>query len=133
MQMFLVLRVKTEVWLMATAFSYATNLCNQCSLAAKEGMKVLRWSKRRSGYVLRQCLMKNVGKNCRMHKGQTPAFQRQRAEQMATFHLTLGLLVASLYVSCTPKFLPSSLDHHPCMDLKALEEGSGCLQAADRL
>lgn len=53
MQMVLVLQVKIEVWLMATAFSYATDLCNQCSLAAKEGMKLLSWSKGRSGYVLK--------------------------------------------------------------------------------
>ena len=43
-QMFLVLQVKIKVWLMATAFSYGINLCNQCRLAAKEGMKLLRWS-----------------------------------------------------------------------------------------
>lgn len=58
---------------------------------------------------LRQCFVKHVGKNCRMHKGQNPAFQRQRAVQMASFHLTLGLLVASLYVSCTPEVLPSAI------------------------
>lgn len=29
---------------MATAFNYGINLCNQCSPAAEEGVKLLRWS-----------------------------------------------------------------------------------------
>lgn len=37
--MVLVLQVKIKVWLVAAAFSYGVHLCNQCSLAATEGMK----------------------------------------------------------------------------------------------